>query len=365
MHAAVGVDLDIGLHARRQLIAGAQRAAILVVISVVIAGGRAVGELRTLIGGALDVAFDRQIEPIELLTKAGAAADGGEDRKLGEAGLQIRTAGIVGRDQQTAVEIDARVAGDVDAAVHLAVEIGPAQRRRLVRTVAGIAAAQIGLELVPRPVRLRQQFRRDGVERGALAARRAPGVAVVAADQFDRRIEREGAGTHAERRVRIFGLVHAPCVSSGAYGSGRVRPAARRAPGRKRRRRSRPAASDRAKRQSAPAIRARPLERSVARFVGDLALTLALAFLRLLVESKPVMPAPDAGAAKFAGGPSCTSDGRLNCWKRGGLRGSVCSFGVSGSVTAADCAMASALQIATQTAASRRALARHDRTWGT
>src|SRR6185437_151059 len=83
---------------------------------------------------------------------------------------------------------------------------------------------------------------------------------------------------------------------------------------------------------------------------------LALAFLRLLVESKPVMPAPDAGAAKFAGGPSCTSDGRLNCWKRGGLRGSVCSFGVSGSVTAADCAMASAPQIATQTTASSRAL---------
>ena len=53
---------------------------------------------------------------------------------------------------------------DVDAAIDLAVEIGPAQRRRLVGAVAGIAAAQIGFELVPRPVRLHPQFRRDGVE---------------------------------------------------------------------------------------------------------------------------------------------------------------------------------------------------------
>src|SRR5665213_2406551 len=62
-------------------------------------------------------------------------------------------------------------------------------------------------------------------------------------------------------------------------------------------------------------------------------------FLRAFVESKPVIPAPEAGAVKLAGGPRGASDGRSNFWKRGGLRGSVCVFGASGSVMT-DCAIA-------------------------
>src|ERR1700690_23491 len=85
------------------------------------------------------------------------------------------------------------------------------------------------------------------------------------------------------------------------------------------------------------------------------ALPLGFIFLRALVESKPVMPAPDAGAEKLAGGPNCTSPGRVNFWKRGGLRGSVCRFGAGGSGKggAAVCATACALHSATQAAMSR------------
>src|ERR1700690_3681881 len=80
-------------------------------------------------------------------------------------------------------------------------------------------------------------------------------------------------------------------------------------------------------------------------------------FLRALVESKPVTPAPDAGVEKLAGGPNCASPGRVNFWKRGGLRGSVCRFGASasGKGGAAVCATASALHSTTQAAMSRRA----------
>src|SRR3569833_500551 len=59
-------------------------------------------------------------------------------------------------------------------------------------------------------------------------------------------------------------------------------------------------------------------------------LRLPAVFLRAFVESKPVLPAPEAGA-KFVGGPSCAFDGVVTFLKVGGLDGSVCSFGVSGS----------------------------------
>src|ERR1700690_2808387 len=87
------------------------------------------------------------------------------------------------------------------------------------------------------------------------------------------------------------------------------------------------------------------------------ALPIGFVFLRTLVESKPVMPAPDAGAEKLAGGPNCASPSRVNFWKRGGLCGSVCRFGASGSGKGgvAVCATASALHSATQAARSRRA----------
>src|SRR6185503_4770312 len=54
------------------------------------------------------------------------------------------------------------------------------------------------------------------------------------------------------------------------------------------------------------------------------------AFLRALVESNPVFPAPEAGA-KFVGGPNWVFEDFVGFWKVGGFDGSVCSFGVSGS----------------------------------
>ena len=59
-------------------------------------------------------------------------------------------------------------------------------------------------------------------------------------------------------------------------------------------------------------------------------LRLAAVFLRALVESKPVLPAPEAGA-NVGGGPNRVADRFVGFWNVGGFDGSVWSFGVSGS----------------------------------
>ena len=97
------------------------------------------------------------------------------------------------------------VAAHVDPAVDAAAEKGPAQCRRLIGIVVGIAAAQIDLELVPRPVRLRAQFGRDRIDGGAYPGRRLPGIGVVSGDQVERGKPIEWAHTDAERGVRVVG----------------------------------------------------------------------------------------------------------------------------------------------------------------
>ena len=80
---------------------------------------------------------------------------------------------------------------------------------------------------MPRPVRLRPQFRRDGVERGALAVRRARrdwcrSRRSVRPPETDRRRRRGCRAARKDRPAR-----HAPCVFSAAVcGSDRARPAA-------------------------------------------------------------------------------------------------------------------------------------------
>ena len=96
MVAAIGIELDERLHRRRRFVADAQLCAVLIEIAVVVAGAGAVGEHRVLVGGAVDPALDGDIEPVEALAHADAAADVGGDRQPGEAGLDVRAARIVG-----------------------------------------------------------------------------------------------------------------------------------------------------------------------------------------------------------------------------------------------------------------------------
>ena len=84
----------------------------------------------------------------------------------------------------------------------------------------------------------------------------------------------------------------------------------------------------------------------------------SLIFLRALVESNPVMPAPAAGAQVFTGGPSCVCWACVNFSKRGGWRGLVCKAGDSGSGASNGggvCANTSALHNAREVAMSKRA----------
>ena len=100
MHAAVALDLGERLQPRRQFVADAADAAILVEVAVVVAGGGAVGERRVLVDGAVDGAAGEKSQPVEILVDAEGAAERRIDRISGEAGLDVRAAGIVGGDQQ-------------------------------------------------------------------------------------------------------------------------------------------------------------------------------------------------------------------------------------------------------------------------
>ena len=206
MHARIRADFNERDQAGRQLVGATKRAGILIKISVVVAGRRPVGQRGLLVDGSRHITLDRDIEAIKSLTQSDRTATGDIDRQLGKAGLQIRTAGIVGRHQHATAKINARVMRDIYAAVYFAVEVRTAQRWRLIRAVANVAAAQIRLELVPRPIRLHPQFRRDGIEPRSLAARFVSRIGIVTPDQFDRRKKIECAGRNAQRGIRIVGF---------------------------------------------------------------------------------------------------------------------------------------------------------------
>ena len=79
--ARVGADFDERLEPRHQVVAGAQRAAEAIVVAVGVAGGRAVGEFRLLIFGALGRALHGDLEAVEALRQAERAAERGVDRE--------------------------------------------------------------------------------------------------------------------------------------------------------------------------------------------------------------------------------------------------------------------------------------------
>ena len=113
--------------------------------------------------------------------------------------------GLSVRDQEPAFEIDAGEAGHVDAAVDLAVEGRAVEAGG--HPIGGVAAAQIGGELVARPVRGGLQLRRHDAEiRGAAAVVVRGRIGIVAAGDLDRRAQPERAGRDADRIERL--LVH-------------------------------------------------------------------------------------------------------------------------------------------------------------
>src|SRR5262249_25949426 len=87
VNAAVHVHLDERPDAGGQFVIGAQLASRLIEVAVVVGSSAAVGEHRILIGGAIEGTFEGDVEPVEALGEAGAAADVGRDRKPREASL--------------------------------------------------------------------------------------------------------------------------------------------------------------------------------------------------------------------------------------------------------------------------------------
>src|SRR5262245_59390400 len=102
MLAAVGAGLDERLDPRRQLVARPELREISVVVAVGVAASGAVGERRILIDGAIGAALEHDLEPVEALADAGAAAERGEDRQLRQPRLDVRAAGIVGTETEAA-----------------------------------------------------------------------------------------------------------------------------------------------------------------------------------------------------------------------------------------------------------------------
>ena len=142
--ARVGADFDERLEARHQVVAGAQRAAVAIVVAVVVAAGGAVGELRFLVFGAVGDALGGDLDAVEALRAARRCRrawcrSGSASGPACTFGLP----GIVGADDQAAFADQRCVARDVEPPGDLAVEGRPVELRRLV--VGRVAAAQVAV----------------------------------------------------------------------------------------------------------------------------------------------------------------------------------------------------------------------------
>ena len=135
------------------------------------------------------------------------AAERGVERQLREAGQDVRTARIVGRNDGPALEQDFGGARDIECAVDFGVEIGNAERRHEGAVlIIGIGAGDIGGERTARPQRPHVQFRRGHViDRGGTRRGSMCRVGIISARQFDRRQNQKRAGLDAERLVRVAG----------------------------------------------------------------------------------------------------------------------------------------------------------------
>ena len=156
MHALVNGGLRERPHARREIIGGPYRGAVLIVVAVTVAFGLSVNKDRFRKLGAIDAALESDLESIEALANAGACAQRRINGKVRQIRLNVRAAGLVGAQDEAPLEIDMGEAGYVDAAVDPAVSGGAIE---LVRGIeGGEGAAQIDRELVARPVGIGRQF---------------------------------------------------------------------------------------------------------------------------------------------------------------------------------------------------------------
>ena len=69
------------------------------------------------------------------------------------AGLQVRAAGIVGRDDDPVFEQDLRIARNIDAAIDFRIEIGRIERRNESSTIPRVRAGDVGGERMALPIR--------------------------------------------------------------------------------------------------------------------------------------------------------------------------------------------------------------------
>ncbi len=220
----IGIELDERLEPRRDLVAGASLRAVLIVVAILVAERSSVGEQRVLIIEAIDAALERNVQPVEAPIDAGSAADVGVGGELGEAGLQVGAAGILRRQQIACLEIDASISCHVDAGVELCIHERPVGERN--RGILGVAAANLGGELVPFPIGIHFELRSDDQQRGAAPPGTARGVAVVACRDLDRRPQQEGAGPDPDgvERIVFDGLARPPWVRAGNALPGRIEP---------------------------------------------------------------------------------------------------------------------------------------------
>ena len=203
----------------------------MVEVAIGVAGDFAIGQERALVHVAVKGAFERNREPVELLHHAERGAGVHVDRQLGEAGLQVRTAGIIGRDEKAILDDDLGIALDVDAAVDPRIEIRNIERGDKVLAVLGVGAADVDVERMALPIGVGLQFRRHDEVRGGSAAGEAFGIGIVAGRQFDRGKQQERARLDAERRIGIACRERQRPLRHGPerQGIGRRRPGRRRA----------------------------------------------------------------------------------------------------------------------------------------
>ena len=112
-----------------------------------------------LIHVSIEGAFERNREPVESLYHADRAAGVHVDRQPGEAGLQVGTTRIVGRDEIAVLQHNLRIAQYVDAAVGPRVEIRRVERGNEAATVLGVGALDADIERMAFPIGVNLQFR--------------------------------------------------------------------------------------------------------------------------------------------------------------------------------------------------------------
>ncbi|MGY3652804.1 hypothetical protein ACVWW2_008095 [Bradyrhizobium sp. LM4.3] len=204
-----------GLQARLQLVGKAPHAAILVEVTIIVAEGRAIGQLGIGVGGAIDGGAGSDLEAIKGLVEADGRAVGGVNRIFLQAGLHIRAAGIVGGEPQAELRGQLEIAIDVDAAVDMAGKVGAVNldrrgrgkavdRRRHVVGVARERAAQIGDQRVALPVGHHEKVGRDDISRRADRLVQTRRIGVVAGGELEPTLDQEAAGIVADRAERIL-----------------------------------------------------------------------------------------------------------------------------------------------------------------